>query len=520
MNRRRPLMFAAIAVLAMLLAGCGSSSSSSTPAATAGSSSSDVLRIPYLGDMSVPDPDIFYDIEGNSVILSSYEGLLTYAPNSSQLIGALATSWSISPDRLSYTFHLRPGVHFHDGTPLSAAAVKRSFLRRLAVNQAPAYMLKPVASMATPDPLTLVVKLKHPVNPFLSYLASSWGPKIIGPDAIVTHAGSDFGQKWLQTHDDGTGPFQLTAFERGRQYVLGRAPGYWGAKPFFKQVLIKIMPSIGTQELELKNGGVDAIMHSSPASELGSLPSSVRVLQYPSFLRLLLYVNTNKPPFNNPAVRAALRSTINVPQIISEAYAGTGTASSGAYPEGLLPSQPPLGYQPNATLAAAGAKAASTKSITLAYTADESGVQRRAGELLQAQLQAAGWQVTVKEVQLPQVYGYINNLKGAPDLLMQTNTPDAANPDTWARIVFYTTGGLNFFGFHDPKVDSLLDQAVSAAPATATSLYQQVAQEVIKENGIFFLADVKNVYVLNTSLTGVQQVPAYPWTVNLATLRR
>jgi peptide/nickel transport system substrate-binding protein len=520
MNHRSHLVPALIAALGLVLAGCGAASTSSNTGTTGGSGAGDTLRVPYLGDMSVPDPDIFYDIEGNSVILSSYEGLLTYAPNSTQKVGALATSWSMSPDRLTYSFHLRPGVHFHDGTVLTSEAVKRSFQRRLAVNQAPSYMLKPIAAMATPDPLTLVVKLKHPVNPFLDYMASSWGPKIIGPEAIVTHAGSDFGQKWLQTHDDGTGPFQLTAFERGRQYVLSRFGAYWGAKPFFKQVLIKITPSIGTQQLELKNGGVDAIMHSFPASELASLPSNVRAYEYPSFLRLLLYVNTNKPPFNNPAVRAGLRATINIPQLVSEAYSGTATPSAGAYPNGLLPSQPPLNYKTDATAAAAGAKAASTKSITLGYTADESGVQRRVGELLQAGLQAAGWQVTVKEVQLPQVYGYVNNLKAAPDLLLQTNTPDAANPDTWARIVFYTTGGLNFFGFHDPTVDHLLDEAVSAPAAKATALYQQVGREVINANEIFFLGDVKNIFVLDKSLTGVQQIPAYPWTLTLASLKR
>jgi peptide/nickel transport system substrate-binding protein len=521
MNHRRLLVLALIAVLAVILAGCGSAASTSSTGSSGGSGSGDVLRIPYLGDMSVPDPDIFYDIEGNSVILSSYEGLLTYAPNSTQKVGALATSWSTSPDRLTYTFHLRPGVHFHDGSPLTAEAVKRSFQRRLAVNQAPAYMLKPVASMATPDPLTLVVKLKHPVNPFLDYMASSWGPKIIGPEAISgAKAGNDHGQKWLQTHDDGTGPFQLTAFERGRQYVLSRFAGYWGAKPFFKQVLLKITPSIGTQQLELKNGGVDAIMHSYPASELASLPSNVRAAEFPSFLRLLLYVNTNKPPFNNPAVRAGLRATIDIPKLVKEAYSGTATPSTGAYPNGLLPSQPPLNYTANSALAAAGAKAASTKSITLGYTADESGVQRRVGELLQAGLQAAGWQITVKEVQLPQVYGYINNLKSAPDLLLQTNTPDAAHPDTWARIVFYTTGGLNFFGFHDPNVDRHLDEAVSAPAAKATSLYQQVGQEVITANEIFFLGDVKNIFVLDKSLKGVEQTPAYPWTTKLSSLSR
>lgn len=515
--RRAFLAFLALATT-VALASCGGSSTT-TPAAT-GAAASNVLRIPYLGDMSVPDPDIFYDIEGNSVILSAYEGLVKYAPNSSKIVGDLASTWGVSPDRLTYTFHLQPGVHFHDGSPLTSKAVVASFKRRLAVGQAPAYMLKPIASMSTPSPLTLVIKLKHPVNPFIDYLASSWGPKIIGPEAIVTHAGRDHGQTWLQTHDDGTGPFRLTAFERGRQYVLTSWDGYWGAKPFFHQVLIKITPDINTQQLELENGGVDGIMHSFPAADLSSLPSSVKVLKYSSYLRLLLYVNTNKPPFNDPAVRATLRAAIDPSKLVAEAYSGTGTASTGPYPKGLLPNQPTLPYAANPTVAAEGAKKAATRSITLAYTADESGVQRRVGEILQAALEAAGWKVTVKEVQLPQVYAYINNLSSAPDLLLQTNTPDAANPDTWARIVFFSTGGLNFLGFNDGRVDSLLEKAVSAPSAEATKLYQEVGQEVIDQNEIFFLGDIDNVFVLNKDIEGVEQIPAYPWTVSYASLRR
>ena len=523
MKLRHPLRRSMAVLIALATSGaiaaCGSGSGSS-PSTSPKAAGGDILRIPYLGDMSVPDPDIFYDIEGNNVILSAYDGLLTYAPNTSRLVGDLATSWSISPDRLTYTFHLRSGVHFHDGSPLTSKSVVASFRRRLAVGQAPSYMLKPIASMKTPDPLTLVVKLAHPVYPFLDYLASSWGPKIIGPAALVTHAGKDHAATWLQTHDDGTGPYELTQFARGRQYVLTRWSGYWGPKPFFREVLIKITPDIGTQQLELQNGSVDAILHSFPAADLGSLSSNVRVAEYPSYLRLLLYVNTNKPPFDNPAVRQALRATINVPQLVSEAYSGTGTASTGAYPPGLLPSQPSLPYSANAAAAAAGPQHASTKNITLAFTADESGVQRRVAELLQAALTAAGWQVGVKEVQLPQVYDYVKNLKAAPDLMLQTNTPDAANPDTWARIVFYSSGGLNFLGFKDAKVDHLLDQAVSAPPAKALSLYQQVGQEVINQNEIFFLGDIKNVFVLSKTLGGVEQIPAYPWTVTLSKLTR
>jgi peptide/nickel transport system substrate-binding protein len=514
-------------VLALAVAGCGGGSTSGgsneaalggTPASSTGQSG--VLRIPYLADMSVPDPDIFYDIEGNSVILNAYEGLLRYAPGSTKIVGGLAAKWTESTDGLTYTFTLRKGVKFHDGSPLTAQAVIDSFKRRLEVAQAPAYMLQPIKTMKAASTLKLVLTLKHKVDPFLAYMASSWGPKIIGPEAIKTHAGKDFGQTWLRTHDDGTGPYKLTGFDRGRQYTLTRFDGYWGAKPDFHQILIKITPDIGTQRLELQNGDLDAVMHSFPASELSALPANVRVIKQNSFLQLLLYVNTNKAPFNDPAVRAGLRSALNVNQLVSSAYSGTATKASGAYPPGILPSQPALPYAPNPSQAKAAVAKATTKAITLAYTADESGVQRRASELLQAQLQGAGLKVTLKEVTNPQVYDYVKDLAHAPDLLLMTNTPDAAHPDTWARILFYSSGGLNFLGFKDGQVDKDLDQAVSAPPSAADKIYEAVGKRVIDSNAMFFLGNVKNVFVVNKDLGDVQSVPAYPWTLDLAALKK
>jgi len=514
LRHARWIPVAALLALTLLVAGCGSSEKK------AAGGSSDVLRIPYLADMSVPDPDVFYDIEGNSVILNQYEGLLRYAPGSTKIVGSLADTWTVSPDRLTYTFKLHPGVTFHSGAPLTSSAVKAAFERRLDVDQAPAYMLKPIQSMQTPDLLTFVVKLKSPVNPFEAYMASSWGPKIIGPAAIKTNAGSDFGQKWLRTHGDGTGPYKLTAFDRGRQYTLTRNDAYWGKKANFKTVLIKITPDIGTQRLELQNGDLDAILKSFPASELESLPDSLDVQKKPSNLRLLLYVNPNKKPFDDPAVRAGLRSTIDVDQLVDQAYAGTATKAVGAYPEAILAGQPELPYKVDDAAATAAAAKASTKKITLAYTSDESGVQRRVGELIQAKLKSAGYDVTLREVQLPDTYGYIKNLKAAPDLMLQTNTPDAAHPDTWARIVFYSTGGLNFFGFNDKQVDAKLDAALGAPEAEATQLYQDVGQRVIDSNSMFFLGNVKDVFVLNKNLEGVESVPSYPWTVSYAPLKR
>lgn len=507
-----------VAALILALAGCGSEQKGASGAGNPGTS--DVLRIPYLADMSVPDPDVFYDVEGNSVILNTYQGLLKYAPDTTEIVGNLAERWSVSKDRLTYTFKLRPGVTFHDGSAMTSQAVKASFQRRLDVAQAPSYMLAEVAKMSTPDASTFVVKLRKRVAPFENYMASSWGPKIIGPDAIKTHAGKDFGQKYLRTHADGTGPFELTAFERGRQYVLTRNDAYWGDKPFFREVRIKITPDIGSQRLQVVNGDLDAVTHSFPASELASLPSSLKVLKEDSFLQLMLYVNTNKAPFSDAAVRRGLRATIDVPALVSQAYSGTATPATGPYPAQLLTDQPTLPYAADESKAAAAAKGASTKEITLAYTSDESGVQRRVSELLEASLTKAGYDVTLREVQLPQVYGYVNALDKAPDLLLSTNTPDGAHPDLWARILFSSKGGLNFLGYSDKKIDALLDEAYGAEKVKADELYRDVGQRFVDGDGLFFLGAVKDVFVLRKDLDGISHVLAYPWTLDYGALKR
>ena len=120
-------VFSLVAAVGLVLSAC--SSTSSTTGAPSRPSVNGTLNLAYLADMSVPDPDVFYDIEGNTVILSVYQGLVDYKPDSTTIEPVLATSWDISPDGLTYTFHLRNGVTFQDGTPFNSAAVKASFQR-------------------------------------------------------------------------------------------------------------------------------------------------------------------------------------------------------------------------------------------------------------------------------------------------------------------------------------------------------------------------------------------------------
>jgi peptide/nickel transport system substrate-binding protein len=509
----RRLLLLLLAVLAMLGSAC-----SSTPPPQQGGEGG-TLRLAYLADMAQADPDVFYDIEGNTVILSVYEGLLKYKRDSTEFAPSLAESWEVSPDGLTYTFKLRTGVKFQDGTPFDAQAVKTSFQRRLDVGAAPAYMLEPVASMETPDATTFVIRLKHPVAPFLHYMASSWGPKVISPKALADNAGKDHAQSWLNEHAVGTGPFQLTAFERGQRYELTKFADYWGQKAHLDKVEIRIIPDIGTQRLQLQSGDLDAILHSFPQAELESAKSNpdLQVLDFSSFLNNILYLNTNKKPLSDPALRKTLASAINRDTLVTEVYGPYAKPSSSTYPSGLLdPALAPVSYPPAETTAPAD-----TGKLTFAYTADDSGVHRRIAELIQQRLDAAGFSVTINEVQLPQVFEYVNDLQAAPDLVMQTNTPDGAHPDMWARIEWYSTGGLNYLGYQNPEADKALDQALETTDkATADQLYGQAGKLVAQDTAIIFIADPRDVMVLRKNLTGIEHVPNYPWALNLAALQK
>ena len=522
-SRRVLSPLALVVVLGVATAACSSSKGAGPQANAGGSQStgaaSGTLHLAYLADMSVPDPDVFYDIEGNTVILSVYEGLIRYKPDSTDFAPSLATAWQVSPDRLNYTFTLRPGVRFHDGTPLDSAAVKTSLQRRVDVGSAPAYMLAQVASVDAPDPGTVVIRLKQPVAPFLHYLASSWGPKIISPKALADNAGSDHAQTWAKDHADGTGPFQLTAFMRGQRYELTRFDGYWGDKARFAKVDIRILPDMGSQRLQLQSGDLDMILHSFPVAELHSVRANdkLAVRDFSSFLQSLLYFNTNKAPFNDLALRKAVAGAIERDSLVRDVYGSYGKPAASPYPPGILdPSLAPIAYPPKP-----GGPVPGAPSVSFAYSADESGVQRRLAELIQQKLSAAGFKVTVKEVQLPQVYEFANNLASAPDLLLMTNTPDAAHPDTWARILWGSKGGLNFLGYSNPRVDAALDRGSAATDDDASrQAYAEAGRLLVDDYGILFLADARDVMVMGKDLTGVRHVPNYPWALDLAALGR
>lgn len=518
----------AVTVGALALSACGgSSSNTSTGSGATGSTSpagSRILHMAFNANMQVPDPDIFYEVEGNEVVTSVYEGLVAYKPSSPEIAPALADSWTVSPNGLMYTFKLHPGVKFHDGTPENAAAWTIDFKRRTQVNNAPAYMLADVASTAAPDPLTFVVHMKKPVSAFLDYLAAPYGPKAVSPTVLSVHAGKDFAQNYLKDHDAGTGPYTITKFTTDVGYELTRFAGYWGApKPYFDKVEISIIPDVTQQRLQLESGQLDLLTHGLPVADVESFRSNPKfqVVDFPVALKTVLATNPHKGPFKNRDLAKALRTFFDKQSIVSEVYKTQATVSTQMYPTDELPpnmAQDTSKYDPSALTNMV--KALPSKNIDFAYSEDEGGTLPRLAELLASKLQAAGFSVKVRGLPIAEVFDLPNHPDTAPDLLLWTFNPDAMHPDTWIRIFMNSQGSINYLKCSDPTADADMDKGLASVSKADVQKWYGEAGDAIAASGCFItLADNREVIVARKGLTGFVHQEPTAYTIRLKDLR-
>jgi peptide/nickel transport system substrate-binding protein len=517
----------ALLVAASSLA-AGTIAAGTIPAGATSVAQAKTLHLAFGADMQVPDPDIFYEIEGNAVVTSVYEGLVKYANNKTTIIPALATSWKESPDGKTYTFTLRAGVKFHDGTPFNSAAAEFSIERRKGVNSAPAYMVADVTSMSTPTPLTFIVHLDKPVSAFLDYLAAPYGPKMVSPTLVKAHeiGGSpgDWAQKYLATHDAGTGPYTISQFVEGSHYNLSAFPAYWGTKAYYTTVNIAIIPDITTQQVELQDGQLSMILHGLPINAVQSFESNSKfeVKTFPTQLKTMLYVNPTLGVFKSAAIRSALRSAIDKKSIVKSVYGNTlATVSTQAYPIGEFPAgmaaDDPT-YDPS-KLVNALKTATGSKTVDLVYSTDDETNQRVA-EFVQTELEGDGLSVSIRGVPIGQVFNYATTAASkVPNLLVWTVNPDDAHPDSWIRIFSNTTGSLNELHGSVPAADKLMDAGLhSTDQATIQKDYAAAGVLVADSGEGISIADVRDTVVSAAGITGFYHQPPTADTVVLGDL--
>ena len=496
--------------LAALIAACGGGG---------GGSSSDTLtlRLPFLADMQVPDPDIMYEGEGVQVMESAYEGLVRYKSGTPEIIGGLAKSWTVSDDLLTYTFTLQPDVKFHDGTPADADSWIKSFERRGKVNQGPAYMVTGVAKTAAPNPTTFVVTLKEPNNAFMHYLACPWQPFAVSPTAVAKNAkGDDLAQDWLKSNDAGTGPYTFKEFVPGSHYTLEAFGDYWGGKPAFQTVRIEITPSISTQKLQLDSGAFDMVTKGFAIPDVLQYQQNSQFSVVNSFggVGEAVWLNPNSGIFADKALRQAVLTALDRKSIVDTSWGGLTTVQEGMFPPNTL--DPKLAPYPaavdTAPLAALVPKLPS-KKVDLAWAADGGAPRQQMAELVQAQLAAVGLDVTVRTLPTAEMFDLANQPpEKRPDMMVAFLGGDALHLDTTFRILLRTGAKpLNFYQYSNLELDNLMDEAIKQpTPEQTNAIYQKCSQIVLDDAIWIPLCLPPNSTIAHSYVTGIEDNSFYP----------
>lgn len=318
---------------ALLVAGCGSSSSGGSSQSP--SAQSNIFRAAYNFDVSTWDPSASYGTEV-SYMANIYEPLM-YAnpPGSAEPFSpALATSWEVSSDGLVWTFHLRTGVKFHDGTAFNAAAVKYSIDRTKKLNLGAAYLWTSLKEIKVVDDATVKFVLSDSVA-LDRITSSSCGSWMFSP---ATEGKSQ--EWWDEGHEAGTGPYILDSYKPNEELIFSQNADWWGSwkDDQFKKVVVKEVAEAGTQRQLLESGAVDGItlVDRDQVDALKGNPD-VTVYAAPSLNTHLMFFNTQKKPLDNQMVRQALSYAIPYQDIITVGANGFGKQSRGPVPVGLWP---------------------------------------------------------------------------------------------------------------------------------------------------------------------------------------
>jgi len=481
--------------LSAILAACGDSgsggaASGTTNAATATTAAAKrtnvTLRFPFVQEMQPPDPDTYMG-EGMQVVQSCYEGLLDYVPGTATFRGQLAEKWEVSSDLLTYTFHLKPGVKFHDGTPADAASWVKSFQRRLDRNQGPAYMIAFVESTSAPDPTTFIIKLKEPNNAYLHYLACPWRPFAVSPTAIAANSvNGDFGKAWLATHDAGTGPYMLTEVVPATRYSLEVFKDWWGPPPAVTHIDIEVIPDAATRRLKLESGDFDLVPKGFSYDDLLHFKSDSGYKTYINSAAGLIavYFNLNSGVLADPELRAAVMQAIDRKAVLDGAYQGAITPSNSIFSEAVVPpGRFPFNTKYDPTVLTKLIKAKGAKSIDLAYGSSGGAASARMAELIQTQLSALGMKVTTRVMSAAQTYALgTGPANQRPDMLLASNwsSGDALHLDTGLRIQVRTGATLlNYFAYSDAKVDAEMDAALREPTDDLANKHYQTISDIL-----------------------------------------
>ncbi|MCX8193063.1 MAG: ABC transporter substrate-binding protein [Nitrososphaeria archaeon] len=479
-----------------------------------------------LSEMTTADPSTEFS---NSILWLClvYEPLLWYDPLENKFIPALAERWESSQDGTVWTFYLRKGVVFHDGTPFTAEAVKKSIERTIELGQGAAFIWDPVEKIQVIDDYTVVFILKYPA-PLDNIVASSYGAWIFSPKTPNT-------PEWFNKGNDaGSGPYRLAKWDPENEVILEKFEDWWGWKLSSYEMaskkapdifIVKIVKDAVTQERLVVAGEIDIALY-VPLEDVDRLKAdpNLKVVIKPSFQNLLMLINTKKPPLDNVLVRRAIAHAIPYDDIVKIARSNLATVASGPVPTGMPGHFDDFRYkydleEARRLLAQAGYPTGLDKTLVLVYTAGDV-YEQRTSELIAASLSKIGIKVDVRPMSWEEQWALAQsgweNPEGAQDLFIFYWWPTYITPFDFLYNMFHSDSkAFNLCYYENPDFEKLIEEALSLEGTDkkrAMELYYKAQKILYEDVPAIPLWDMVDVRVGRAYIGNLEKAvnPAYP----------
>jgi oligopeptide transport system substrate-binding protein len=482
----------------LLAAGCGPHQIRTVTAPA-----SNMFRVPLVNSPTTFDPAMVEDGTTIDVLQNLFEGLVQWSPEN-KIVPCLAKSWDVSKDGLTYTFHLRPGVKFQDGNPVTAQDVYYSFHRSLDPAQksepAPIYMsdivgaaelnkgqTKDLKGVKVIDPMTVAITITKP--------KAYWIYTLTYPtDYIISKAEGDKTPGVQMSAETialgaGTGPFRLQAYAPDSKVTMTANTAYWDGAPKVAGIERPIITSADTRHAAYVHGDLDLLQYLQPGNLVSDQKDPSLKAQIQSFPRAsTFYIGLNQtafPAFKDPRVRQALAYATDKKLIVQRVFQGQRDVAQDILPEGIPGGDPKfqgLPYDPakaQALLAAAGYPGG--KGFPVVPMIYRNGYPELAATVA---LIGNMWQTNlgIKVQGAPEEYGKMLSEKDAGTLQCYHIrwAADYLDPQDYYTVLLHTKSPIypeNTTGYSNPQYDALCDAAdVGRDQSQRFALYRKAAR--------------------------------------------
>lgn len=482
-------------------------------------------------DATLLDPANVTDGESVIVVTNLFDTLVAFKPGSTEIEPSLAKEWTTSDSSLVWTFTLREGVKFHDGSPLDADAVVFSFERqrdpahpaRRATSTFSYYQnnFKSLEKVEAVDAHTVRFTLKEPYAPFLAALAL-FNCSIVSPTAFASEGKDsegrykyDFAQKPV-----GSGPFVFESWEKDAHITLRAFKDYWGGAPYVDKLIFKTVIDPQARLKELESGSIQG-MENPELRDLETIRDhpDLRLLGSPGINVCYLAMHTGKKPFNDIRVRQAVAFAIDKKRIIAAAYNGMAKPAVSMCPETMAGFDKSLVDRTRDVARAkrllAEAGYADGFETTLWYPVVQRAYLGDPGTTaiqIEQDLKEVGIKAVIRKVQWSEILKATQN--GEHDMCLMGWMADIFDPDNFLYVLLdkdnAVEGTANNLSFYKgERVHGLLVQAQRSYDwRRREQLYREAQEILLEEAPTIPLATVPDFRALRKDVRGYAIYPA------------